>query len=78
MSGKSCPTENVLFKEYSKAAMEYFEATANLCALVGRHEGFVRAKKRAEQINVKCHAARQALEQHCREHQCRALESSAG
>jgi|HubBroStandDraft_2_1064218.scaffolds.fasta_scaffold254899_1 hypothetical protein len=63
---------DALFKEYSKATIEYFEATDKLSALIGRHEEFAKAKKHAEQVNVKCHAARQALEQHWQEHQCRA------
>ena len=78
MSGMACPTADILFKEYSKATIKYFEATDNLSTLVGRHEEFAKAKNHAEQVNAKCRATRQALEQHWQEHHCRALESSAG
>ena len=71
MSGMSCPTANVLFEEYSKATMEYFEATDNLSTLVGRHEEFAEAKRHTEQINAKCRTARLAIERHWEEHGCR-------
>lgn len=74
----SCPTADVLFEEYSKASVEYFEAADKLSALVGRHEEFAKARKHAEQISVKCRAARQTLEQYWQEQDCRALESNAG
>lgn len=48
--------------------MEYFEATDNLTALVGRHEDFAEAKKRADLTHVKCRNARRALEQHGEKH----------
>lgn len=78
MSGMACSTAQVLLEAYSKATMQYFEAADTLSVLAARHEEFAKAKKRAEQINVKCRAARHALEQHCQEHRCRARESSAG
>lgn len=76
MSGMSCSTASVLFENYAKATMKYFEATDKLTALVGQHEGFAEAKKNTDWIHAKCHDARRALEQHWEQHRCRAPESS--
>ena len=45
MSGMSCPNARALFEDYSRATIEFFEATDKLSALVGRHEEFAKAKK---------------------------------
>ena len=72
MSSMSCPTARALFEDYSRATIELFEATDNLSVLVGRHEEFAEAKKHTDQMHAKCRATRQTLEQHWKEHGCRA------
>jgi hypothetical protein len=57
------------------AAMEHSEATGKLSALVGRHEDFAEAKKHTDQTREKCRTARRTLEQHWKEHRCRAREA---
>ena len=66
---------HVLFEDYSLAAIEYFEATDKLSALVGRREEFAEAKKHTDEAHAKCRDARRALEQHWQEHRCRAREA---
>jgi len=40
-----CPTAKILFENYAKTAMENFEATDKLSALVGQHGQFEEGKK---------------------------------
>jgi hypothetical protein len=68
----SCPTVFALFEEYSKVTVEFFEATDNLANLVGQHEDFARFKAIAADAHAKCRRARAALDQHWKEHGCRA------
>jgi hypothetical protein len=53
------------------SAMEYVEVTDTLAGLVGQHEAFAKTKKQVKQMKAKCRNARQALEQHWKEHGCR-------
>jgi hypothetical protein len=69
----SCSTARTLFEEYSKATVQYSEATDKLSALLGRHEEFAEAKKQMDQLHAKCNEARRALEHHWAEHGCRGL-----
>lgn len=71
-----CSSADVLFEDYSRATIEYFEATDKLSALVGRRDEFAEAKKQTDQTHAKCRDARRALEQHWKEHGCHARESS--
>jgi hypothetical protein len=66
-----CPTAHILFQDYAKATIEYFEATDKLSGLVGQHEDFAEHKMLTDQTHAKCHATRQALERHWEEHGCR-------
>jgi hypothetical protein len=70
----TCPTATFLFEKWAEATSEYVKATDKLSALVGQHVEFTEAKKRAEEMEAKCRAARQALEQHGEEHGCRTKE----
>ncbi len=51
--------------------MEYVEVTDTLAGLVGQHEAFAKTKKQVKQMKAECRNARQALEQHWKEHGCR-------
>ena len=68
----SCRTAFTLFEEYRKATEEFFGATDKLASLVGQHEDFARFKALAEDAHAECRSARLALEQHWKEHGCRA------
>jgi hypothetical protein len=58
--------------------MDFAEATDKLSALLGRHEEFAEAKELTDRLHAKCRTARQALEQHWKEHGCCTRESSTG
>jgi hypothetical protein len=68
----SCRATFTLFEEYSKATVEFFAATDKLTAVVGQHDDFARFMAIAEDAHAKCRGTRLALEQHWKEHGCRA------
>jgi|HubBroStandDraft_1064217.scaffolds.fasta_scaffold164389_1 hypothetical protein len=68
-------TAHTLFDDYSNATMEFFEATDRLTVLVGQHEEFAEAKKQTDRTREKCRTAREALEQHWKQHGGRAREA---
>jgi hypothetical protein len=76
MFGMSCSAADVLFEDYSRATMEFFEASDRLTTLVGRHKEFAEAEKQTDRTHAKCRDARRALEQHWNEHGCHAREYS--
>jgi hypothetical protein len=70
-----CPTYADLFEKFAKATEELYEATDKLSMLAGQHEAFAEAKKVTDEKRLKSRTARQALEQHWKEHGCGARES---
>jgi hypothetical protein len=53
-----CPTAHILFQDYAKATIEYFETTDKLSGLVGQHGDFAEHKMLTDQTHAKCHATR--------------------
>jgi hypothetical protein len=67
----SASTAKLRFEDYADAAMEHFEATDKLSALVGQHGPFEKQKEYTQRTHEKCSTARLALTKHWKEHSCR-------
>jgi len=66
----ACPTAAILFEDYFRATIEYFDATDTLANIVGSHEWLTDAQQRTEQTHAKCQSAHFALAKHRAEHNC--------
>jgi hypothetical protein len=65
-----CPIAGNLLEAYSKATMDYFEATERLANLAGEHALFAEGERAAKEKSAECRAAHLALKQHRAEHGC--------
>ena len=71
VSSVKCPTASGLLEDYAEAVTEFSLATEALRVVAGQRGAFAEPKERADEARSKCRAARQALEQHYKEHRCR-------
>jgi hypothetical protein len=67
----TCPIAAALFDDYSRATVEYFEATDTLANFVGQHGQFAAEQGRVKVVGERCRAARLALQEHRNRHKCR-------